>query len=243
VDALTFQIDTGSTCSLIDRKIARKLSLQPGSEEYRLNAFGQVSKARKVELPALRMGQVSTSLGCIEADHSALAVDGLIGLDVLRRLDHVTNIETGEAPARKTLTIDFAASKIRFGESMELDHVLALEPDSPQVVVVAGIQGRRTRLALDTGTRVSVLYAGSQQDWLDALPIVGYLTGTRLMRKYQQKEVLLRSFLLGTTRCNDMSAIVSEARNLPVDGLLSVVQLGPKIIHLDFERNLMTWKE
>ena len=49
--------------------------------------------------------------------------------------------------------------------------------------------------------------------------------------------------MLGTTRCNNMSAIVSETRNLPVDGLLSVVQLGPKIIHLDFDRNLMTWKE
>ena len=126
---------------------------------------------------------------------------------------------------------------------MELDHVLALEPDPQQIVVAAGIQGRRMRLALDTGTRVSVLYAGSQQDWIDALPIVGYMTGSRLMEKYQQKEVLLRSFLLGTTRCNDMSAIVSEARNLWVDGLLSVAQLGPKIIHFDFDRNLMTWKE
>jgi hypothetical protein len=53
-------------------------------------------------------------------------------------------------------------------------------------------------------------------------------------------EVLLRSFLLGTSRCNDMSAIVSEARNQPVDGHRSVIQLGPKIIHFDFERNLMT---
>jgi len=40
-----------------------------------------------------------------------------------------------------------------------------------------------------------------------------------------------------------MSAIVSEARNQPNDGLLSVVQLGPKIIHFDFDRNLMTWKK
>jgi hypothetical protein len=44
-------------------------------------------------------------------------------------------------------------------------------------------------------------------------------------------------------RCNDMSAIVSEARNQPIDGLLSVIQLGPKVIHFDFDRNLMTWKE
>jgi hypothetical protein len=243
MDGLTFQIDTGSTCSLIDSKIAGKLGWQPGSDEYRLNAFGQVSQARKVEVPALQMGQVSTSLRCIEADLSTLAVDGVIGLDVLRRMDHLVDIETGKAPARKNLTIDFGARKIRFGKSMDLDHVLALEPDSHQIVVTAGIQGRRKRLALDTGTRVSVLYAGSQQDWIDALPIIGYMTGSRLMGKYQQKEVLLRSFLLGTTRCNDMSAIVSEARNLPVDGLLSVVQLGPKIIHLDFDRNLMTWKE
>ena len=143
LDGLTFQIDSGSTCSLIDREIARKLGLQPGSDEYRLNAFGQVSQVRKVEVPALQMGQVSTSLRCLEADLSTLAVDGLIGLDVLRRLDHVTNIETGEAPARKTLIIDFAARRIRFGESMELDHVLALEPDPQQIVVAAGIQGRR----------------------------------------------------------------------------------------------------
>ena len=34
-----------------------------------------------------------------------------------------------------------------------------------------------------------------------------------------------------------------ERHGLAGDGLLSVIQLGPKIIHFDFERNLMTWKE
>ena len=231
MDSLTFQIDTGSTCSLIDRKIARKLDLQPGSGEYRLRSFGQVSNTRKVELTALRLGQVSIGLRCLEADLSPLAVDGLIGLDVLRRMDHVIHVESGEAPARKTLTIDFGAKRIRFGESMELDHVVRLEPDPDEVVVAAGIQGRRTRLALDTGTGVSVLFQGLQQDWIDTLPIVGYMTGARLIGGYLQKEVLLKDFTLGTARCHDMSAIVSEARNQPTDGLLSVVQLCPKIIH------------
>jgi len=62
MDGLTFQIDTGSTCSLMDGKISGKLGLQPGSEEYLLNAFGQIGKAKKVEFPALQMGGMSTKL-------------------------------------------------------------------------------------------------------------------------------------------------------------------------------------
>ncbi len=240
---LTFQIDTGSTSSLIDRKIARKLGLQARANEVRLHSFGQVSNARRVEPAIVKMGEVSTSLRCLEADLSSLAVDGLIGLDVLRRMDQLINAESGEAPPCKTLTIDFSARKIRFGESMKFDNVVPLEPDSDQVVVTAQIQGRRTRLALDTGTGVSVLFQGLQQHWMNALPIAGYRTGTRLRGGYMQKEVLLRDFILGTARCNDMSAIVSEARNQPTDGLLSVLQLGTKVLHLDFDNHLMTWKD
>jgi hypothetical protein len=230
---LTFQIDTVSTSSLIDRKAARKPGLQPGGDEHRLQSFGKVSNARRVEPVIVRMGEVSASLRCLEADLSSLAVDGLIGLDVLRRMDHLINVETGEAPPRKTFTIDFSAGKVRFGESMSLDHLVCLEPDSNQVIVTAQIQGHRIRLSLDTGTGVSVLFQGLGLHWMDALPIAGYRTGTRLRGGYVQKEVLLRDFILGTARCNDMSSIVSEARNQPTNGLLSVLQLGPKVLHLD----------
>ena len=239
---MTFQIDTGSTSSLIDKKIARKLGLQAGANEVRLRSFGRVSNAREVEPAIARMGDVSVSLRCFEADLSSLYVDGLIGLDVLRRMDHLINAENGGAPPRKTLTIDFSARKIRFGESMKLDNIVQIEPDSNQVVVAAQIQGHRTYLALDTGTGVSVLFQGLEQHWIDVLPVAGYMTGTRLRGGYMQKEVSLGNFILGTARCNDMSAIVSEARNQPTDGLLSVLQLGPKVLHLDFDNLLMTWK-
>lgn len=112
---LTFQIDTGSTSSVITRKLSRRLGLKAGSEEYRLNAFGEIDRARKVELTGLRLGQISTCLRCFEADLSAFAVDGIIGLDVLRHMRDVLDIRAGEAPARKTLTIDFAKRKLQFG--------------------------------------------------------------------------------------------------------------------------------
>lgn len=238
---LTFQIDTGSTSSMIDRKISRKLGLQAGSQEYRLDALGQNDTAKKVELTGLHLGLISTSLRCLEADLSAFGVDGLIGLDVLRHMKNVIDIETSEAPARKTLTIDFTTGKVQFGQSLELDHVVPLDLDA-QIVVVAGIEGHRLRMALDTGTKISVLFGGSQQRWINGLPIIGYLSGTRLLRGYLQQEVRLRNFMLGTVKCNDMSALVSDARNQPVDGLLSIIQLGPKTIHFDFDRNTMTWK-
>ncbi len=240
---LTFQIDTGSTASLIDRRIARKLGLQADPNEVRLHSFGQISNARKVEPAVVRMGEVSTSLRWLEADLSSLSVDGLIGLDVLRRMEHLVNTENGEPPPRKTFTIDFSAGRLRFGQSIKLENLARLEPDSNQIVVAAQIQGHRTYLALDTGTGVSVLFKGLEQHWIDALPIAGYRSGTRLWGGYVQKEVLLRNFILGTVTCDDMSAIVSEARNQLTDGLLSVLQLDPKVLHLDFENNLMTWKD
>ena len=239
---LTFQIDTGSTSSVIDRKISRKLGLQAGSEEYRLNAFGGISSAKKVEITGLHLGRISTSLRFFEADLSAFGVDGLIGLDVLRHMKNVIDNETGEAPANKTLTIDFTTGKIQFGQSRELDYAAPLDIDQ-QIVVVAWIDGHRLRLALDSGTKISVLFRGSQQRWIGGLPIVGYYSGTRLAKEYQQEEVQLRNFIVGTAKCNDMSALVSDARNQPIDGLLSVIQLGPKIMHFDFDRNLMTWKK
>ncbi len=68
-------------------------------------------------------------------------------------------------------------------------------------------------------------------------------SGTRLKGEYMQKEVMLKDFILGTAAYNHMSALVSEARNQPTDGLLSVLQLGPIVLYLDFDNNFMSWKD
>ena len=51
--------------------------------------------------------------------------------------------------------------------------------------------------------------------------------------------------------CNEHRALAREAatkaivllRNQPVDGLLSITQLGLKIVHFDFQRNLVSWNK
>jgi hypothetical protein len=39
-----------------------------------------------------------------------------------------------------------------------------------------------------------------------------------------------------------LGGILLDLKDQPKDGLLSVKQLGLKILHLDFERDLMSWK-
>ena len=47
---------------------------------------------------------------------------------------------------------------------------------------------------------------------------------------------------LGNSRWTNPSGILMDLSIEAKDGLLSVRQLGLKIVHFDFERNVMSWK-
>jgi hypothetical protein len=57
------------------------------------------------------------------------------------------------------------------------------------------------------------------------------------------KQVILPDMELGNSRWTNPSGILMDLPNEAKDGLLSVRQLGLKIVHFDFERNLMSWKK
>ena len=57
------------------------------------------------------------------------------------------------------------------------------------------------------------------------------------------KQVILPDMELGNSRWTNPSGILMDLPNQATDGLLSVKQLGLKIVHFDFERNLMSWKK
>ncbi len=54
---------------------------------------------------------------------------------------------------------------------------------------------------------------------------------------------VLPHVILGDSRWTNPSGIILDLPNHPNDGLLSVKQLGMKIIHIDFERNLKSWNK
>ncbi len=59
----------------------------------------------------------------------------------------------------------------------------------------------------------------------------------------KDKQVILPDMELGTWRWTNPSAILLDLPNQAKDGLLSVWQLGLKIVHFDFERKLMSWNK
>jgi predicted aspartyl protease len=241
-NGLKFLLDTGASNSLVDKKLVKRLGLKPeGDQEFLLMAFGQMSKGKRVLLPGLHLGSILASMLCFETDLAPWGVDGIIGLDFLRR-KKVANRETLEVLENKSFTIDFESGKIQFGCPEQLEYQAPLVSDPVQIVVGAKIQGQSVRLAVDTGARSSVLFNRSHEGWLDRLPVVGAMILIQLGGKEQQCEVTLPSFQLGTDTWSNLSAIVVDARNQSIDGVMAVAPLKMKVLHIDFERALLTWK-
>ncbi len=238
---LKFIIDTGTTSSVIDRKVVKALGLKRISLESQIAALGQLASADQFHIPMLRIGSVGAPLHCPQADLAFLGVDGIIGLDLLREQKRWRNCETNEAINGYFLTIDFKSRRLQFGVRQQLEHTIPLETSDPEIIVVAMIQGHPLRLAVDTGSHTLILYRESQMRWLVPKSMFPGASFNQLGRTGGGKQVILPDMMLGNERWTNPSGILLDLRNQSIDGLLSVKQLGMKIVHFDFERRLMSW--
>ena len=144
-------IDTAATGSVVDKKVIKALGLKPLPGESQIVALGRVTKANRFRIPMVRIGPVCATLYCPEADLAGLGVDGIIGLDLLRQQTWLPGCETNEVIKSGSFTIDFETRRLRFGLPQQLEHTVPLEASNPEIIVVAMIQGRPLRLAVDTG--------------------------------------------------------------------------------------------
>ena len=242
MSGLRFMIDTAATGSVVDRKVVKALGLEPLPGESRIVAPGRITMANRFDVPMMRIGPVFTTLPCHEADLGGLGVDGIIGLDILRQQTRLASCDTNEVIQNRSFTVDFKTRRLHFGLQQQLEHTAPLESPNPQIIVVAMMQGRPLRLAVDTGTYMIVLYKESQMGWLKIKSTLPNETIYRLGGMTKEQRVVLPPIELENSRWTDLGGILLDLKDQPKDGLLSVKQLGLKILHLDFERNLMSWK-
>ncbi len=106
---LNFLVDTGAYPSVIDQKIARRLGL--AEQPARVNLSKNSVETRLVVLPSLLLGPIrADSLRVLSEDLSFIQktvghkVDGIVGLDVLRKSSFTIDYRTKEMLASRGLS-------------------------------------------------------------------------------------------------------------------------------------------
>src|ERR1700677_4436074 len=149
VKNLNIVLDTGTTPSLLDLRIARKLNLR-GEDSVSIARLDRRTRAEETNLPSLEIGPLKRSnLRVVTADLSfyekvlPVRIDAVVGLDVL-----------GQRP----FVIDYPARVIRFEPAPALEVSLPLRLDQGLAVFDAEIDHMPVHLLFDTGAGSMVLF-------------------------------------------------------------------------------------
>ncbi len=228
---LRFILDTGSSHSAVDRKVADRMGLRrrPGS----VFNFDHNLAIEWADVPGLRMGPMRVEgIAMMVArlgDLSAFAenADAIIGMDVLSQ-------------ARK-LCIDYQRKRISF--DMEEQGTGALPVPEPFVVPVT-IQGIRMRLLVDTGFEYVLLYKDRLLSALPHLDTEGEPRKAILGRLHAVQVKLPGVQIAGLQGVTPVLLIEGppSAALGGVDGYLGPAALHARRIELDLAARVVRWQ-
>ncbi len=231
LDGLRFILDTGSSYSVIDRRVADRMRLHrhPGNVfNFDRNLAIEWADVPDVVIGPLRVTGISMMVARL-ADISEVAdrADGIIGLDVLSRAEKIG--------------IDYERRRISF----ELDERCGSKPSAVKTfVITVAIQGVPMRLVVDTGSRYMLLYKDRLSSALPHLRtegeprdgVIGRMRATRVNLPGVQgfrPEAVTPVFLIEGPGKTYLGGI---------DGYLGPTSLHAKQLELDFAAMILRWQ-
>jgi len=231
---LNFLVDTGAYPSIVDQKIARHLGLaeQPAT----VNLTTKTVQSRLVVLPSITLGPVhAESLPVLAEDLSFLKtavgqkVDGVVGLDFLRKCNFTINYRTKEMIFGAIDTLTFSAS---------FDTAL------PLVTIRTRFQNRQLRLVVDSAGADLTLFQSRVHD-TSAFQALDAGVATDARGPFHRRKVRVPEVYLGTETIGEQIAFVVDDRRdhgVNFDGVLGV--RGPQFrkIAFDFEHGRFSWE-
>jgi hypothetical protein len=231
---LNLLVDTGAYPSVIDSKIARPLRL--AEQPVRVNLPSKSVPARLVVLPSLLLGPIrAESLPVLTEDLSFLQkaigskVDGIVGMDVLRK---------------SSFTINYRTREMLLGRAESLRFSAPFDTDTPLVSIRMGFQKHNLRLVVDSGSADVMLFQSRMSD-CTGLAELGTETasnagGTLRRRKVQMSEVHLGKETIGS----QIAFLVDDRKDDGdyFDGVLGVREPQFRKIAFDFEQRRFSWE-
>ena len=230
---LNFLVDTGSSPSVLDRRLARRLALDelPASAVF---VSGRVPAGMAI-VPELEFGPIRRrSLRILVEDLSfldralPLHIDAVIGLDVL---------------GTSAFEIDYTRGRIHFGSFPPLANLLPLRIKAGLPIVDAELNHVAVHLLMDTGAYALLLIEPGPAAPVLPTEVDAVLgSSSLLVGEIQGKRVWLHNLRLGEKEFALKPAFVVhdpgyEERNF--DGVISPAALGMGKVAIDVERGVV----
>jgi predicted aspartyl protease len=229
---LNLVLDTGSTYTVLSKEVGKRLGLK--GETVKVTAFGREVNIKKVTVGRLVLGE--TEFEQVEARVADLPrvagmkLDGLIGLDVLRRT---------------AVTLDFTREELVLGRVRDLSNSTRFYSGLPFIPVTMTVNGKALRLSLDTGACGLLLYDGAaiKQFQIHRTNRVEYRD--QVGGRIKMQEIALSDVAFANSSWGKLPAYlinIKQSGNENVMGNLGVIPLGLKILQFDFETGQLGWE-
>ncbi len=232
LQGLRFVLDTGATRTLVDKKIADRLSLR--RRHGKVFNFDRYAEIELANIPELQLGpllvrNVEVMVGDLKQFSELVdGVDAVIGLDLLR--------------ISRSLQIDYDARQVTFKPTGKSEPE---SPRTPQVFKVRlPVQGQTILLVMDTGRQGMLLYADRLRKHAPQLKFTNTVGQAHEGRLAGQK-AMLSGVRLGDDDLQVPAFLLDGAPNsLPsnIDGYLGTSVLNARMVEVDFEANRLRWE-
>jgi predicted aspartyl protease len=233
LDNLTFIVDTGTSRTLMDSRIAKQLQLTGVADK--LTVFDHEVEVRLVDLPDLQLGAIHaqspqvivTNLSGV-AQRFGLHADAIVGMDILRL---------------SSFAIDYDSRRIWFGDGEPMPSALPLEQNQPYLIVKANLDDIPLTLMIDTGCEDVVLFANRFPMELKK----GYLQISQASTVAGEVQVTqIRSGKLGVGTFPAHKArirvIATGSNDMGYDGIVGVNALRASRIQFNFDLMTVSWR-
>jgi predicted aspartyl protease len=229
---LKFILDTGSSISIVDSKIADRLKLPRQSAET-FN-FDRKLAWERATLPEIRFGPIRATDIVVLVGHLrdyfefAQNVDAIIGLDLMQ----LTNF-----------TVDYDAKKIVFHSSTQGAPVT--RDKLFYVFLEIQVQGHLLRLMVDTGFPSMLLFEERLRTRVADLRMTGNTSHVTVGGRLRAKLITLPGVVIGSTRI-DLPVLLTKApASDMVPGIVGVVGISPlnaRRANFNFVERSFSWE-
>ncbi len=235
-DNLRFLLDTGASNSAIDRRVAERLELH--GQPAKVINFDKTVALESTEVQQMTFGPERVSnvrvmiedLGYLRS--TGVHVDGVIGLDLLRR---------------QSFLVDYARERVVFGPTaMGGMRGVPMRADAKSIRVEVELDRRPVWLVADSGARGIALYEDTVKDLLANYRVEGRTTEVSLGGPLENRVAIVPRLRVGGQDLDREVVLISAPgaeRLSGVSGYLGLASLDAKQVAFSFETNQLLWSK